>query len=1023
MTSRIQTLRFDTPLARPADQSAPSGTLYTHVGDRQLGVMDRAARPVDLLAVRWYADTAAYTKGDYVVRDGDLLRALIDVPAGPFDPAQWVSLSRSPITTGGRFPDNPREGDVHVDPIHKGVFVYSGGHWINLADPPAPDQPFVTNVAHAVNRKGAQRFELPHTPGLLLVWLNGALLSQSDWTDDDAGFTLKAGLSTARDTLSAIGFLYPPVQPKTVVTIGIDEFTQAAGQSVFSLAHPINHAFAFLNGALLSPSEYQIINTTAMRGVQLFAPLAQPSDRLTILSFETQGPTVANIPNVRLETWDDVPGRWQFAIDYTRGLLFPFVNGAMLAQDDFTALDEQTLVLEDPMMAGHELQALSLPTRKEASVVRDIVMQLLDDANGTHAPGETFHYEQFRRLELMEWMQAWQTESNAEVLRALGGSGLLAVRNYAGERYLPFDRTHDVGSSAMFVHDHPNIGPAILGTGELFAVVNGWPVRTRHLDYSLAETRPTAADPFAYENIDPPALPASVTGNVTQQADELREYFIAYAEHMAGLPSSPTLNRGLDRRDFRDYFRLNLTYLECWFEEIDITTLNDASPSIRHRYPYASLRDLLYSQQIYNYTGMKQRGENGSFLPTVIRRVRADGSPMLCVLNYRVVARDIGSLRDYDLRDCVRPLYDAATCARFGETAAQVMESRKQRFAIPAEKGGTLFSGRSGEALIDEWMRKCWGFEGEAGVLNEKVEAWTTNDIEDSTQRLNIARYNRIFRYNVGGAAGTLFGRRGFNETAMWVAATTNPAVAPMPADVLSPAAFDWNPLNTAPEPTEYRYTWAIPLELVVRTPLESWNPYNLPLRGGNAQDAADKHTTVITGDGTEANPFDGYTTINQFSVRIGYYRVAAEFYRDIAEWQSGADYAKDLLVLDPTDENAFGAYQVYRSLQALTNSTTPPSQDSANWVRDGNPADTSGAASWVWVDGVTGGTKVKAMPSGVYCIGPPIVDSQGNAYRIRQRHPIYRTFGDGMYPSAQLSGLRHELLNAGIAIPNFEGK
>jgi Chaperone of endosialidase len=90
VVNRIQTLRSSTPGARPAGRQP--GELYVNWPDLQLGVVDSASAPIDLIAVRYFSTLTSYAVGDFVVQAGALYFANAAVAPGPFNPAQWTAM-------------------------------------------------------------------------------------------------------------------------------------------------------------------------------------------------------------------------------------------------------------------------------------------------------------------------------------------------------------------------------------------------------------------------------------------------------------------------------------------------------------------------------------------------------------------------------------------------------------------------------------------------------------------------------------------------------------------------------------------------------------------------------------------------------------------------------------------------------------------------------------------------------------------------------------------------------------------
>jgi hypothetical protein len=107
MLTKMQTLRSSVSTSRPAVNSQAPGVLYVNFADLQLGVINTAGSPQDLIAIRFHSDAASYAAGEMVVVDGVIYRALAAVPAGAFDAAQWQAISGDLVTSV-----NGKIGDV-----------------------------------------------------------------------------------------------------------------------------------------------------------------------------------------------------------------------------------------------------------------------------------------------------------------------------------------------------------------------------------------------------------------------------------------------------------------------------------------------------------------------------------------------------------------------------------------------------------------------------------------------------------------------------------------------------------------------------------------------------------------------------------------------------------------------------------------------------------------------------------------------------------------------------------------------
>ncbi|HEY1433219.1 MAG TPA: hypothetical protein VGF39_16555 [Stellaceae bacterium] len=123
MVNRIQTLRSSTPLVRPSGRQP--GELYVNFPDKQLGVVDTTATPVDLIGVRFFSATTNYVKGDFVVQGGNLYQAAAAVPAGAFNLTQWIQVGGSVIVsdTAPASPP-PQAGELWFDSVGGQLYVW-----------------------------------------------------------------------------------------------------------------------------------------------------------------------------------------------------------------------------------------------------------------------------------------------------------------------------------------------------------------------------------------------------------------------------------------------------------------------------------------------------------------------------------------------------------------------------------------------------------------------------------------------------------------------------------------------------------------------------------------------------------------------------------------------------------------------------------------------------------------------------------------------------------------------------------
>jgi hypothetical protein len=90
--NRVQTFRSSVKNQRPAAGSREAGELFVNFADFQIGTIDAAKNPRDLVAVRFFSNATDYSTGDFVFQAGALYRAKGAVTAGAFNASQWDAL-------------------------------------------------------------------------------------------------------------------------------------------------------------------------------------------------------------------------------------------------------------------------------------------------------------------------------------------------------------------------------------------------------------------------------------------------------------------------------------------------------------------------------------------------------------------------------------------------------------------------------------------------------------------------------------------------------------------------------------------------------------------------------------------------------------------------------------------------------------------------------------------------------------------------------------------------------------------
>lgn len=418
---------------------------------------------------------------------------------------------------------------------------------------------------------------------------------------------------------------------------------------------------------------------------------------------------------------------------------------------------------------------------------------------------------------------AWQSEAHAEIMRGMGHSGLYQVRSYTTGGATSFARPWTEGFNPANIHNHPNYD-GMPGTAEFSAVVNGYYLRTRHNDYRLRRPADAGSAFLETVSVDAPALPAAVTsaGSVPNQIAAMRNLFSQYQE--GKWPAG---------------FGWTLSYVEFWFEPLSGTS-RETFDSFRHQDRASGVDAVLREVMKFNAGGYKDRFENIRFEAPVVRWIDANGLPTYGRLRYRMAAVDVSHLGD--LRKWLEPFDDPML-----------------RQGARRESGRFQLLGKDGSPdILDSLMTAIPGLDGAGASLEEEYGEYALANTllkADRSGPLNAAYYSRYYAGFLNDAVNRKNHRRGFNDPMLFAAATSRPEVHGMAIDG-----------------KDYRFSWAVPFELILRTPLESWNPYGI------------EEVARVTGNGLEATPYSGYNRNNFF------HRVPSEFYGNVVQFSDAAD-------------------------------------------------------------------------------------------------------------------------------------
>nr|KAG5687773.1 hypothetical protein BaRGS_025667 [Batillaria attramentaria] len=491
-----------------------------------------------------------------------------------------------------------------------------------------------------------------------------------------------------------------------------------------------------------------------------------------------------------------------------------------------------------------------------------------------------------------------------EKVRTDGQSGVKQVRilRDGPKSYYPASFTSRTVASTHEHADHDRT----CGIGELSVVLNGVEFRTRHLDYKLIMPSRTSSLYGVTEEIPYPEVPPEVTSkpSIAEQVTEMKEWFRAWRDENTA------------HRDYRPYFKKSPVLPGgAWYNFDDVVEISESD---RHQTDATSWFDVEEQSRYTAYSGDKNLMENYSQLPRTIINMTKDGVPMFAQWNYRTLCHPINTdLKRSDFRLAPKAnlhmiltrFSEEKSHTKFLPDRGQQHPANTQTVTHPRPRASKLDGQENPNKYyrlnkLDEIMKEIPGPDNYVGNITDTVLGLTKMDAfgevagqgapEDRKRLvLNTAFFHRWFRTSERSASGQEYVLRGFSDSSMFVAQTTQPNVAPIHVK-LCKFPHRW---HKNCEKYTRRFSFAIPLEVVVLTPLQAWNPYQLVHKGDHKSDWG---RTVTEGGGRTGHISDPQMAYNGTN-SAKFYRVPDEFFTGAIVDKGMADTARVKVgVLDP---------------------------------------------------------------------------------------------------------------------------
>ena len=413
-----------------------------------------------------------------------------------------------------------------------------------------------------------------------------------------------------------------------------------------------------------------------------------------------------------------------------------------------------------------------------------------------------------------------QQFANEQSNRYSADSGIKQTRtNFGGNRaYMSPSHT---GRSTAAIHDHAN-NKRTVGMGQFAAVLNGVEFRTRHNDYGLRMPSTSSGKYHEMEDITYPEVPPKVKNivKIEDQVKEMREWFRAWRDQNTTV------------RDYRPYFKPVLCYMEGYWTHAT-SKIDEPFASDRHFIDASTWFELQEKVRFAATSGRKDPKENYAYLPTTILEFLNGTTPVFGQWNYRIACHPLKN--DLPLnRLHVADELNARMLSR--NSIDEHKMTRAARFELNPKDVDTLHTGVVRKTFLDSLMNEIPGLDN-YGCNQTDADSFGTLALDyDTGDTLNSCYYHRWFTYKKKDANGESINRRGFSDSSIYMAMTSQDNIASIKKD----KCLRNTKKRGCLEKSELRQKWtyAIPLEIIYLTPLYKWNPYNIEFKGDFKSDS-----------------------------------------------------------------------------------------------------------------------------------------------------------------------------------------
>ena len=224
-------------------------------------------------------------------------------------------------------------------------FAMYGGNIIPLTDPQTAQ--VLYSRTNFLATAGQTTFSVLYFVGFVQLYRNGVLLDTSEYTANDGTTITLNSPAALGDYIDVLAY----VIIGGVVPYSYNYFTATAGQTTFVIPYSIGYVGVYINGVLLSPSDYTANNGTS---INLNVSTAA-GDNVVVIAYTL----FTGVAPFATTNYTATASQTTFTQSYNPAAVLVFLNGVLMNTSDYSAFNGTTIVLNVACKVGDIVNVFS----------------------------------------------------------------------------------------------------------------------------------------------------------------------------------------------------------------------------------------------------------------------------------------------------------------------------------------------------------------------------------------------------------------------------------------------------------------------------------------------------------------------------------------------------------------------------------------------------------------------------------------------------------------------------------------